>query len=144
MQTTKIRYVVGFLFNEWLDEVALIKKTKPNWQAGKLNGIGGKIEPDDPWESYAMSREFEEETGLRIYGWDWKQYTILDGPDWEMYCFTAVSNEIHDIRTTTEEEVMVIKVEDLNNYPHIDNIPELIKLAIDYIIKSNDTEKHQD
>lgn len=139
MQTTNMQYVLGFLFNENLDEVALIKKTKPKWQAGKINGIGGKIEFTDINKSYAMSREFEEETGVKIFLWDWIHYTTLSGPDWDMYCFTSVSNEVYDVKTTTEEEVIIIKIKDLHNYPHIDNVSELIKLAIDYIIKSNDT-----
>jgi hypothetical protein len=36
-------YVVGFLFRNNLSEVALIKKDRPAWQAGHLNGIGGKL-----------------------------------------------------------------------------------------------------
>lgn len=140
MQTIKIRYVIGFLFNDLLDEVALIKKTKPKWQAGKLNGIGGKIENYDYTVNDAMSREFEEETGVKIDNNDWIQYTKIEDEDWEMYCFTSVSNKIYDVKTTTEEEVIIVKIKDLHNYPHIHNIPELIKLAIDYIIKSNDTE----
>lgn len=38
------RYVVGFLFDSEFRQVALIRKQKPQWQAGLLNGIGGKIE----------------------------------------------------------------------------------------------------
>ena len=42
-----IKYVVGFAFNKEKTKVLLIKKTKPDWQAGQLNGIGGKIESYD-------------------------------------------------------------------------------------------------
>jgi hypothetical protein len=34
--------VAGFLFRNNDTEVALIRKNKPDWQKGKLNGIGGK------------------------------------------------------------------------------------------------------
>lgn len=55
------QYVVGLAVNQgW---VALIRKAKPAWQAGRLNGIGGKVEPgEDP--QLAMAREFEEEAGV--------------------------------------------------------------------------------
>jgi len=54
-------YTCGFLF--WRDEVLLVRKTRPDWQAGLLNGIGGKMERgEEPLPS--MVREFREETGL--------------------------------------------------------------------------------
>jgi hypothetical protein len=47
-----MEYVCGFMFANDFTEVALIRKNKPEWQRGKLNGIGGKVEqvghhPDD-------------------------------------------------------------------------------------------------
>jgi 8-oxo-dGTP diphosphatase len=38
------QYVLGFLFDPSQKDVVLIKKLKPEWQKGKLNGVGGKIE----------------------------------------------------------------------------------------------------
>ena len=32
-------WVAGFLFNDLVDRVVLIRKTHPEWQAGKLNGM---------------------------------------------------------------------------------------------------------
>ena len=59
------RYVVGFLLNYDRTQVVLIRKNRPAWQAGHLNGVGGKIEMGEtPIE--AMTREFEEETGLHF------------------------------------------------------------------------------
>ncbi len=40
------RWVVGFLFNT-KGEIALISKTHPEWQAGKLNGVGGAVEGEE-------------------------------------------------------------------------------------------------
>lgn len=76
------RYVLGFMFSEDGTQVALIKKTKPEWQAGKLNGIGGKIEEKEAMHE-AMIREFEEETGLRHL--EWKQFGEMYGSDWLVY-----------------------------------------------------------
>ena len=43
-----IRYVLGFLFTPDEDRVVLLQKTHgPQNMAGKLNGIGGKIEPGE-------------------------------------------------------------------------------------------------
>ncbi len=39
-----MNYVCGFMMSWDMQEFLLIKKTHPEWQAGKLNGIGGKIE----------------------------------------------------------------------------------------------------
>lgn len=56
-------YTLGFVFNPERTHVMLIRKTRPQWQAGSLNGIGGKLEQDES-ESECMIREFREETGL--------------------------------------------------------------------------------
>ena len=62
-------YVCGFLFSgENEERVALIRKDRPTWQAGKLNAIGGHIE-DHETGMTAMTREFTEETGLEVNAW---------------------------------------------------------------------------
>jgi 8-oxo-dGTP pyrophosphatase MutT (NUDIX family) len=73
------RYVCGFLFGNFLDEVMLIRKTKPEWQAGKVNGIGGKVNPYEKPVG-AMRREFDEEAG--IYFGQWRPFCRLRGGDW--------------------------------------------------------------
>ena len=56
-------YVLGFIFNREKNRVLLIKKKRPEWQAGHWNGIGGKIEKDEtPLD--AMNRETLEEVDL--------------------------------------------------------------------------------
>lgn len=77
--TPIIGYVVGFLFDQELQRVALIRKNKPRWQAGLLNGIGGKIEITDDNPHDAMFREFKEEAELC---WsDWSYFAKMSGPD---------------------------------------------------------------
>ena len=70
------RYVVGFLFRNNGTEVALVRKLKPEWQRGRLNGIGGKIEPNEDSRA-AMMREFAEETGANVD--DWRAFAWLRG-----------------------------------------------------------------
>ena len=71
-------YACGFLFSPDRSQVLLIRKRRPAWQAGKLNGLGGKIEPGEtPLD--AMRREFREEAGLDIP--DWQEILTLTGND---------------------------------------------------------------
>lgn len=101
-------YVLGFLFSESGYLVALIRKNKPEWQKGKLNGIGGKIEEGEtPYD--AMCREFEEETGVRITSWD--RCAEMSSPTWKCVVFCAFSQHIDKVRSTTDEEVIVTRVD---------------------------------
>lgn len=65
------RYVLGLAFTE-NGSVVMVQKNRPEWQAGKLNFIGGKIEPYDETAVHTMSREFEEETGVATHTDEWK------------------------------------------------------------------------
>ena len=87
-------YSVGFAFCE--DDVLLIHKLKgPEVVRGRLNGVGGKIEPDeDPTQ--CMAREFEEETGLHIEEGRWWLKVVLtfEGEQEIVYFFsTHVTDE---------------------------------------------------
>lgn len=57
-------YVLGFLFSKNMARVLLVKKARPSWQAGLLNGIGGHVESTDNDIEDAMEREAEEEAGI--------------------------------------------------------------------------------
>jgi 8-oxo-dGTP diphosphatase len=107
-QAPKTNYVAGFLFSPDLRNIALIKKNRPAWQKGKLNGIGGHIEKGEtPHE--AMSREFCEETCLAIK--DWKQFAMLcDKPgewsvDWFWSRVPQTSNNPLEIYSPSDEQV---------------------------------------
>jgi 8-oxo-dGTP diphosphatase len=124
----KKQYVIGFLFHPDRGTVALINKNKPEWQAGKLNGIGGKLEErETPY--LAMVREFEEEAGVEIL--DWKRFARMQGEEWEVTCFLAFDARVRDIKSMTDEHVMVISVKLLHLFPHISNLDWLIPLALD-------------
>ena len=79
-------YACGFLFSEDRQRVLLIRKARPAWQAGKLNGIGGKLESGEtPYD--AQRREFREEAGTDIA--DWTEVLTLSGPGWSGQFFRA-------------------------------------------------------
>lgn len=120
------KYVCGFMFNDSYEHVLLIEKKKPDWQKGKLNGIGGKIEPDEaPY--VAMVREFHEETG--IFHTDWNNLCELSGDDWTVIFYWAVG-DISKAKRTTEEIPMVISIKYLPRNI-IPNLSWLIPLAMD-------------
>lgn len=133
----KTCYVVGFLFmpdipsrhnpfQGW--EVALIRKNRPNWQKGSLNGIGGKIEEGET-PAQAMAREFKEEAGLTICAW----YGVVDMvfPDCIVHVFQARLDKSHRLQSQTDEKIEVWNVGDVLKYPHkIPNLHWLIPMAL--------------
>ena len=106
------KYVTGFLVNPDTNKVCLIKKNKPAWQKGRLNGVGGHIEAGESPKD-AMTREFWEEAGEdKIV---WRQFLFVTGKEYELYCFTAKadSNNIKKIHTMTDEIIDWFPVEAL-------------------------------
>lgn len=123
-------YTVGFAFSENRKYVALIEKQRPKWQAGKLNGIGGHVENGERF-AIAQQREFWEETGVVIPANEWKAYATLVGPDWQVRCFSAFTDEIHKVVSKTDESVHVLPVEHFGILRCLDNLSYLIPLALD-------------
>ena len=59
------------MFSEDRKTVALIKRSKKDFQEGMLNGIGGGIELDQT-PMQAQIAEFEEEAGVVTTANDWE------------------------------------------------------------------------
>jgi len=103
-------FTVGFVFDTTLEQVLLVHKLKPATQAGKLNGVGGKIE-DGETAIECMVRECQEESALLIPAVDWKEYaTIKDtngtNPGAKIYVFAALySGKMSDASKNDYEEV---------------------------------------
>jgi 8-oxo-dGTP diphosphatase len=97
-------YVLGFAFDEQKTQVLLVQKQKPKWQEGLLNGIGGKIKPNEN-ACNAMYRECYEETNL-ILGWENKGFMSginNDKSPFECHIFYAYDNKIFDFKQVEEE-----------------------------------------
>lgn len=120
------RYVLGFAF-DLHGRVAMIRKAKPEWQAGLFNGIGGKIEPGEE-AAQAMSREFTEETGVHIEAEGWYHQGVMVGDDWIVEVFTVTSNKVAQCRTSETEEVYLFDA-DVAHVGAIENIQSLINLC---------------
>jgi len=109
------RMCVGFAFDkETHDRVLMIRKNRPEWQKGKLNGVGGHIE-DGEKEHDAMAREFMEETGLSVPAENWQLFVTMAGKGWVLYTFCAEISykNMLGARTTTDEGVDVWLLESL-------------------------------
>lgn len=92
-------YVVGFLFDQEKRWVVLVHKEKPVWQKGKWNGVGGKVEKGETFVQ-AMTREFREEAGLTVLGWE--AFAHHYGDDFEIQFFFAFG-AAHAARTQPGE-----------------------------------------
>lgn len=100
-------FVCGFLFSPCKDYVALIRKNKPEWQRGKLNGIGGKLEIGETIKE-AMMREFSEEAGMWINYWQRFCFLYYPTTNAVIHFFKATLHREEDERlltSVTDEEV---------------------------------------
>ena len=106
-----ISYVVGLVFDASNTKVLLVRKNRPNWQVGKLNGIGGKVEEGEtPYE--AVVRECEEECGLLLYNWLLVD-RFTDNDSYEVFFFTIQAENIHKAYTKTDEVVEIFEIASL-------------------------------
>lgn len=131
----KTNYTVGFLFSFDKQQIALIRKNRPDWQKGRLNGIGGHVEAGET-AAQCMMREFGEEIFYPSpYKTEWRQYCTLVGPSFDVYCFAAMG-DLAGIKAKTDEDVEIINVDQihpLRNKDMIENLPTLVSMAIDFI-----------
>lgn len=145
-QQVVVHYVVGFMFNSSLSQVVLIRKQKPAWQAGLLNGVGGKVEEGENCFD-SMIREFKEETGRETTREEWTRFAETNGtskgksgePGQKFridFFHTRGVNLLHLINPeepTTGERIEIIYTKDVNpnRVGMIDNLAWLIALAMD-------------
>lgn len=97
--------VLAFIFSPEMTHVLLIRKKKPSWQRGMLNGLGGKIEPGER-PLAAIVREVREESGIEIHGGDFIAFGSMVARDdaWRVHLFAAVSEKIRKLEAIEHEE----------------------------------------
>ncbi|HRN96339.1 MAG TPA: NUDIX domain-containing protein [Candidatus Levybacteria bacterium] len=123
------KYTVGFIFNTSLTKVLLIHKLHPQWQNGKINGVGGKIEPGED-SIDCIVREIREETGLITQKNLWKFAGKNCAPDWEVDFYACMYNgQESDAKTLTDEKVEWFLLSDLPDNL-IPNLKWLIPLTL--------------
>jgi 8-oxo-dGTP diphosphatase len=134
-------YVVGLCFSSDRRSVVLILKTRPQWQAGRLNGVGGKVELTEHPQT-AMAREFLEEAGVETDSKEWNHFATISGVDWQkdpsgqteaiIFCY-ELANDLYFTNAKTSEEEKITKI-NVNYIPTnwvglIPNLHILIPLA---------------
>lgn len=126
-------YVCGFYFDD-SGNVLLLKKAKPSWQRGKLNGIGGSVEKNESLID-AMCREFIEETGLATLPEDWEQLAIMFFDD-SVIWFYYSKGESFVAKSLPDEPCYWISLKTLSEEVDIfGNLKWLIPLAVDRSVK---------
>ena len=120
-----MRWVVGFLFKNGGTEVALVMKNRPEWQRGKLNGIGGHIEANET-ASEAVRREFFEEAGADVVGW--REYCVLRERGGDVHFFVAHGERA--LVSKTDEAVAWYPVAALTTLPVVANLSWLVPMAL--------------
>lgn len=137
--------VLGFIFNYVQDQVALLRKNRPAWQAGHLNGVGGHIEPDEmPVD--AMVREAREKVGLETSASAWHLFARMErmAGATPFRCYVAwiviPTRHLWCCLTATEDQPVVIV--DPRNLPArvLSNLRWLIPMAMD--LQPNDGEAY--
>jgi 8-oxo-dGTP diphosphatase len=141
-------YVLGFAFSKDRKEIILIEKQKPDWQKGKLNGVGGKVEKKDfAWNTngevtpyvatIAMQREFKEETGVETQSWQWNYFgkmifnNDIMGGGAMVHLLRMFDDVIQYCETKEEEEILRVNTDTcLDVYDCMHNLPILIPLAL--------------
>ena len=88
-------YVCGFMLDP-MNYLLLVRKNRPAWQSGFLNGIGGKVEfAEEP--RVAMHREWAEETGDTTQH-PWVEFCRLDGNNFGVHFFKCRTQVPHHYR----------------------------------------------
>ena len=120
-------YVLALLFTPAGDRVVLMRKTRPAWQAGRVNALGGKLLPGESALD-AARREVREEAGVDVA--DWEEFLVWDDPAYRMHAVRAFDAAALDAHTAEDQEVFLADTAALP--PElIDNLRWLVPLALD-------------
>ncbi len=109
-----MKFVLAYVEHYWIKgKILFVKRTKQDWQEGRYNLIGGKIEEGEtPIE--AVERELLEESGLTPFSIDVTdpplkipdaniQYGIIKGSWGIVYCFKVRTGMDQELKPFTGE-----------------------------------------
>lgn len=125
-------YVLGFAFDTHGEHLVLIRKARPIWQAGRLNGVGGKVEPGES-NILAMVREFREETGVATQDSQWAPLGVLQGDHFRVWLYSArlPVASVMAVQSMTDEPVERVWFNDIERWgaQALENVPLLARAA---------------
>lgn len=107
--------------------VALMRRTRPAWQAGRVNALGGKV-MDGEAPAEAARREVREEAGVDVA--EWEEFLVWDDAAYRMHAVRAFDERADAARTVEDQSIFVCTVAALPANA-IDNLRWLVPLALD-------------
>lgn len=120
-------YVLALLFTPERDRVVLMAKTRPAWQAGRVNALGGKLLPGESPPA-AARREVQEEAGVDVAGWE--EFLVWNDPQYRLHALRAFDPAARAAHTAEDQAVFLADPRALP--PNvIDNLRWLVPLALD-------------
>jgi 8-oxo-dGTP diphosphatase len=120
-------YVLALLFTADGREVVLVRKTRPAWQAGRINALGGKLRNGETLRD-AARREVREEAGVDVDGWE--EFLVWGDPEYRLRAVRAFDDAARRARTAEDQDVFLANVTGLP-LDVIDNLRWIIPLALD-------------
>jgi 8-oxo-dGTP diphosphatase len=126
-------FTLGFVFDQSLQNVLLIHKSRPESQKGRVNGLGGKIEKNET-PLQCIVREVKEESNLQTDPTQWIALgSILDKNVWHAYVFAYVYTNVQtDAKSMEDQPVEWFPVDNLPKNS-MNNLAWLIPFALDKI-----------
>ncbi|MBV5347943.1 NUDIX domain-containing protein, partial [bacterium] len=94
------------------DNVLLIRKNRPSWQAGRLNGLGGKVKKYENFYD-SMVRECSEECGLVVTHWAYLGL-VTDNSEYIVKFYRSEIPNLEMAHTTTDEPIEIHNVHSLD------------------------------
>ncbi|HEX6808379.1 MAG TPA: NUDIX domain-containing protein [Gemmatimonadaceae bacterium] len=120
-------YVLALLFTADRAQIVLMEKTRPAWQAGRVNALGGKLGAGERAED-AARREVREEAGVDVATWD--PVLVWYDAQYTMHVVRAFDDAALRARTAEDQRVFRAPVSQLPANV-IDNLRWLVPLALD-------------
>jgi len=115
--------------------VALIRKDRPDWQAGLFNFIGGKVNDGEaPWD--AAIRECLEEADLTVTGLEHRETFTAWPAKVKVHLYYGICQNPVLLPQLTSERPMWVPLQFVDNYPLICDIRSIVKVLGDIYVQS--------
>ena len=124
---SKPAFVLALLYSVDRRRVVLMRRTRPAWQAGRVNALGGRLQSGES-AAAAARREVREECGVDVA--EWREVLVWEDAEYVMHVMRGVSEHALEARSIEDQEVFLEEVLALPDNV-IDNLRWLVPLALD-------------